>query len=98
MAQRDPDTQAQDFLLFTTNMREIRVELQRVRDMDGVPVITIFDNGQGYVMAGNGRVADALLFGNDAIVVEGNDVLPDGLCVERVSTVYPIAHRKDRRR
>ncbi len=66
--------------------------------MDGVAVITLFQNGQGYVMAGKGGVTDALWLGTDAIVVEGSDVFPDGLCVERVSDVYPIAQRKDRKR
>ena len=98
MAQRDWEMQPQEFLTFSAKNREVNMELQRVRDMDGVPVITIFESGQGYVVGGQRRVMDAFLFENDAIVVECNDVFPDGLCVERASHVYPIAHRKDRRR
>jgi hypothetical protein len=98
VAQRDREMQPQEFLTFSAKNREVNMERQRVRDMDGVPVITIFESGQGYVMAGHRRVMDAFLFENDAIVVECNDVFPDGLCVQRASSVYPIAHRKDRRR
>ncbi len=101
MAQRDSQIEPQEFLNISAENHRVSAKPQWVRDMTDVPVITFFETGQGYVMPGNESAARTLFLDsdmeNDAIVIECHDVFPDGLCVERASHVYPMAHRRNRR-